>query len=118
MDTEIFIVAIVFFSFVAVVKLVSEHLTRKRIIDAGLVDEKVKFLFRGYGKSHNLNNVKWGMILVAIGIPFLWHEMAPYRVSGESVIGMALILAGLAFVIYYFISKSHLDNFEDNNQQS
>ena len=117
MDTEIFVVAIVFSAFVMVVKLFTEYLTRKRLIDAGLVDEKVKFLFRGYGKRHNLNNVKWGMILVAIGIPFLWHEMAPYRVSGESVIGMALILAGLAFVIYYFISKNQLDKVEDNNQQ-
>ena len=118
MDTEIFVVAIVFSAFVMVVKLFTEYLTRKRLIDAGLVDEKVKFLFRGYGKRHNLNNVKWGMILVAIGIPFLWHEMAPYRVSGESVIGMALILAGLAFVIYYFISKNQLDSAKDNNQQS
>ena len=116
MDTEIFVVAIVFFSIVMIVKLFTEYLTRKRLIDTGLVDEKVKFLFKGYGKSHNLNNVKWGMILVAIGIPFLWHEMAPYRVSGESVIGMALILAGLAFVIYYFISKRHLDSDDDNNQ--
>lgn len=117
MDTEIFVVAIVFFSFVAIIKIFTDYLTRKRLIDAGLVDEKVKFLFRGYGKSHALNNVKWGMILVAIGIPFLWHEMAPYHVSGESVIGMALILAGLAFVIYYFISKNYLDKLEDNTQQ-
>ncbi len=116
MDTEIFVVAIVFTAIVMVVKLFTEYLTRKRLIDTGLVDEKVKFLFRGYGKGHNLNNVKWGMILVAIGIPFLWHEMAPYRVSGESVIGMALILAGLAFVIYYFISKSHLESADNNNQ--
>jgi len=118
MDTEIFVVAIVFSAFVMIIKLFTEYLTRKRLIDAGLVDEKVKFLFRGYGRSNSLNNVKWGMILVAIGIPFLWHEMAPYRVSGESVIGMALILAGLAFVIYYFISKNQLDNVEDNNQQN
>ena len=117
MDTEIFVVAIVFSAFVMVVKLFTEYLTRKRLIDAGLVDEKVKFLFRGYGRSNSLSNIKWGMILVAIGIPFLWHEMAPYHVSGESVIGMALILAGIAFVVYYFISKNQLDNVEDNNQQ-
>ena len=116
MDTEIFVVAIVFFSVIMIIKLATDYFTRKRLIDTGLVDEKVKFLFKGYGKSHTLNNIKWGMILIAIGIPFLWHEMAPYRVSGESVFGMALVLAGVATLVYYFIAKSHLESADDNNQ--
>lgn len=117
MDTEIFVVAIVFSAFVMIIKLFTEYLTRKRLIDAGLVDEKVKFLFSGYGRSNSLNNVKWGMILMAIGISFLWHQLAPYRVSGEMVLGMACFLAGTALLIFHFISKSQLKNTEDNNQQ-
>jgi hypothetical protein len=116
METEIFVVAIVFFSVVYMIKLFTDYLTRKRLIDTGLVDEKVKYLFAGYAKVHSLNNIKWGMILIAIGIPFLWRELAPYHVSGESVMGMGLILAGLAFVIFHFLTKSHFEKKADNNQ--
>ena len=75
---------------------------RKKLIEKGLVDKNVKYLFK-YG-SPAQSSLKWGMVLVGIGIAIIIGRLVPYRWSDEVTVSAIFILAGLALIIYYIIS--------------
>ena len=103
----VMIVFVIFASAAFVIKVVSDNRIRRRIVESGQVDEKIKYL---YFKSGNkmfdpLSNVKWGMVLVGIGLALLLGQMFPYDITETMTIGFMFLFAGIAFLIYYFIQK-------------
>jgi len=60
-------------SFAVIIKIMLDARTRNKLIDKGLVDEKVKYLFSRYHgpEQRKLSNLKWGMVLVGIGLAAL-----------------------------------------------
>ena len=101
----IIIVPVVFFSFVAIIKIVSDNWLRRKIIDKGLVKEDLKYLSTVGYSSQPLSSMKWGMALVGIGLALMVPELFS-SVTDETLVGLMFIFAGLAFLIYYFIAKS------------
>jgi len=101
--------AVVFGSIIIIVKFLTEYFLRRRLIDKGLVDEKVKYLFADAGMTHLLSNIKWGLILVAIGLALFWKQISPYRVEDETILGLMFLLGGIGFLVYYFIAKNHIE---------
>ncbi len=94
---------VVFGFFFLIIKQLTEFWTRKRLIDKGMVDEKVKFLYTGGARGHALNNLKWGMILIGVGMAALLSYWFPDYIYEGGTVGLMLILGGLAFIIYYFM---------------
>ena len=107
--------SVVFGSIVLIVKFLTEYFTRRRLIDKGLVDEKVKYLFADAGLTHLLGNIKWGLILVAIGVALFWKQISPYYIEDTTVFGLMFILGGIGFLVYYFIAKSHIEKRRKDN---
>ena len=107
--------SVVFGSIIIVVKFLTDYFTRRRLIDKGLVDEKVKYLFADAGMNHLLNNIKWGLILVAIGVALFWKQISPYYIEDTTVFGLMFILGGIGFLVYYFIAKSHIEKRRKDN---
>jgi hypothetical protein len=105
--TGVLIVFVIFSSIAFVIKVISDNRIRRRIIESGQVDEKVKYLyFKSGRKLHDpLSNVKWGMVLVAIGLALLLGQLFPYDITEMMTIGFMFLFAGIAFLIYYFIQK-------------
>ena len=116
MSSDVLEMLVVFTSFVLIAKIITDYATRKRLIDKGLVDEKVKYLFSDVGATHLLSNIRWGLILVAIGAALFWKQVSPYRVEDETVFGLMFVLGGIGFLVYYFIAKSHLDKRRRDGQ--
>lgn len=107
MDLE-FLVPIAFFlSVVWIVKIVSDNRVRQRLVEKGQVDEKVRFLYESNPRLSHLSNVKWGLLLVAIGLGLFVDMVAP-GISDASKFGVVFVLAGVAFLIYYVIAKHYL----------
>jgi hypothetical protein len=106
---EVFQMLIVFGAIVLSIKYIIEYALRKRLIDKGLVDEKVKYLFADSGVTQLLSNIKWGFLLVAIGIALLWREFADFDVEDSTVFGVMFLLMGIGFLVYYFIAKSYVE---------
>lgn len=104
----ILITGIVFFSFVAIIKILSDNRLRNRLVDKGIVDENIKYLFQPKQTPQPLAAVKWGMILVAIGLALLLVQALPDTFEEEGAFGMVLLLAGVALFIYYFIANRKL----------
>jgi len=110
--TGVLIVFVIFSSVAFVIKVISDNRIRRRIIESGQVDEKVKYLYFKSGKRalEPLSSVKWGMVLVAIGLALLLGQMFPYDITEMMTIGFMFLFAGFAFLIYYFIQKGKTED--------
>jgi len=107
---------IVFFGVVAyIVKIILENATRRKLIDKGMVDENVKYLYADVPETRILSALKWGMVAIAIGLAIFVGQMVPSALREEVTIGCMFIFGGLALVIYYAVSKKMLDKAKEEN---
>ena len=107
---------IIFFGVTAyIVKIILDHQTRKKLIEKQMLDEKVKYLYADRPESRVLSNLKWGMILIGIGIAVFVGQIAPPELQEEVTIGGMFVLAGLGLVIYYLFANKLVKKFEDKN---
>ena len=105
--TGVLIVFIIFSAAAFVIKVVSDNRIRRRLIESGQLDEKVKFLTLNSGRrpADPLSSVKWGMVMIGIGLALLIGQLFPYDVTEEMTFGLMFLFAGIAFLIYYNIQK-------------
>ena len=105
-DMAVMIVMPVFFGFIyLVVKLLSDNRIRHKLIDKDMVGENIKHLYmrpEDYGVPSAL---KWGMVLIAVGLAFLVGQLVPYSMKGEMTVAGVFFFAGLGLVFYYFIAR-------------
>ena len=101
-----------------IVKIIVENSTRKKLINKGLVDENLKYLFPDRLKSQPLSSLKWGMVCIAIGIALFVGQMAPPDLVEEVTIGAMFVLAGLALVVYYPIASRMLKKSKEEGDQT
>jgi len=113
--TPIFITGIVFLSISFVIKVISDNRIRRRLIESGKIDEQVQFLYMHPDKKESspLSSLKWGLVLVALGLALFVGQFLPYEMEGEGTIGTMFLFSGIAFLIYYFVSKKE-NSKEDN----
>lgn len=104
MNSEIIIAPAFFVAFVYMIKVLSDNWVRKKLIEKGLVDENVKYLYSGTNQTQAA--LKWGMALIAIGAAILLGQLAPYDVREELTISGMFIFPGIALILYYFVARS------------
>jgi hypothetical protein len=114
---EAMIPVAMFIVFAAIVKFIVDSSTRKKLIEKGLVDEKVKHLFPDKPKVQPLSSLKWGLVCIGIGIALFIGRLAPYDLREEITIGAMFVLAGLGLVIYYPIASRRLKKSKEENEQ-
>ncbi|MFQ5708751.1 MAG: DUF6249 domain-containing protein [bacterium] len=113
----IIIVPVIFFSFVALVKIISDNAVRRKLIEKGLVDENVKHLYVNSLEQQVPASLKWGMVLVAIGAAILIGQMFPRSFSDEATVSGMFIMAGLALIAYYFVASNMVRRSRSRNAE-
>ncbi len=104
---DVFPVLVIFPTFAMMLKWYLDYLTRKRLIDKGLVDEKIKYLYFDTAERYAPASLKWGLVSLFIGAGLLIIKTLPYRFQeGEAILGVMLIAAGLGLLLYYFIANA------------
>ena len=105
------ITAVVFFAFYHIIKLISDHLLRRKLIKAEQY-ERVGILEAPKPTNDEVNkypSLKWGLVAFMAGLGFIiievlraTTELINYR---EAVlpIGILLVFVSLGFLIYFFI---------------
>ena len=92
------------------VKAVSENRIRAKLIEKGMVDEKIKLLFAPSQAAESASSLKWGLVLIAVGVAFMFafaiQSWVPHGIRGEITAGAVFSMAGLAMIIYYAIARS------------
>lgn len=106
----IIIVPVIFFSIVAIVRIISDNVVRRHVIEKGLMDENVKHLFARSSSDNVPGSLKWGMVLIAVGAAILVGQFVPYAIKEEITISGMFIMGGLALILYYFIASKMMKN--------
>jgi hypothetical protein len=110
---------VVFFGVVAyVIKIILENAIRRKLIDKGMVDENVKYLYMDKPTSQTLSALKWGMVAIGIGVAIFIGQMVQYDLREEVTIGCMFIFGGLALVIYYPIANRMLQKHKQENSHT
>jgi hypothetical protein len=112
MQSEVIVTAIIFFAAFNIIKLISEHLLKRKLIKAEQY-EKVGILEPTKPMNEEANkypSLKWGLVALMTGLGFILIEvlrqvnpsMINYR---EAVlpIGIVMVFVSLGFLIYFFI---------------
>ncbi len=110
---DVIALAIVFFAIYQSIKLISDHLLRRKLIKAEQYD-KVGILEHPKPDSDEANrypSLKWGLVAFMSGIGFVIIEILKaktdlidqYYRNAVLPIGIILISASLGFLIYFFI---------------
>ena len=108
----------VFGGFYFIIKLCLDYSMRRKLINKGMVDERVKYLFEDYAKVGAMANIKWGMVLLGIGLALIFGQFAPYTLGDEGMFGLMFIFAGLGFLIYYFYASKKLKESQQDRNRS
>lgn len=98
------------------IKILLEAKTRHKLIDKGMVDEKIKLLFPKPPETHSAS-LKWGMVLLGVGIAFLVGQFLPEDISEGVTVSTAIIMAGLGLLIFYAIRGKATPNDRGNPPQ-
>lgn len=114
MGSDVFVLLIIFGSITAIVKIISDNRIRRMLIEKGDIDENIKYLFTDKNAYAVPTSLKWGMVLVALGLAFLVSQFLPVRHDEAMLFALLFIFGGAALVAYYFIGKKML---EKQNQQ-
>ena len=88
-----------------VVKTFLDYRVQRLIIEKNLVDEKLTHLFNKPVLKDGISSIKWGLVLIGMGLGFLARQFWPDIFTEEGTAGLIFLLGGIGFIIYYLISK-------------
>lgn len=104
---EILVPIVGFIVFYYIVSVISDNRLRRLIVEKGEVNENLKELFASRRRSIPSVSLKWGLVLLAVGLAlFLANFLAHLGIgSDELTFGLMFIFGGAAMVAYYFIAE-------------
>jgi len=103
---DVFPVLVIFPTFGLMLKWYLDYRTRKHLIEKGLVDEKVKFLQFNKMEHFAPSSLKWGLVLLFVGVAIVILRVVSAYVPDEVVLGTMLIAAGLGLLVYYIVADA------------
>ncbi|MDZ7263999.1 MAG: hypothetical protein ONB16_05400 [candidate division KSB1 bacterium] len=103
--TEDLIPIVFFIMVVAIVKIISDNKIRRLAIEKGLVDQNLRSMFEERFEARVPAALKWGFVLVGIGLAIVIGRMFPDYMTEQVTIGCIFLFAGLGLVAYYFVAK-------------
>ena len=114
MSSDVLVVFIVFGSNHYVIKMLSDNRLRRLIVQQGEVNENVKYLFSNKFSLAVPPSLKWGMVLIAIGLAIVVAKIvdAFARVDDSLTFALMFIFGGVALIIYYRIGTRMLKESE------
>ena len=108
MDME-FLVPIAIFGVIGfVIKTLSDNNVRKHLIDKGVSGEDAGKILPSVLEGSLPSSLKWGMVLIAIGLSFFIGELVPARDQELVTAAVMFISAGTGLLVYYAIGSKML----------
>jgi hypothetical protein len=112
---NVLIPAVVFFGMYHIIKLISEHMLKRKLIKAEQYD-KPGILEPPKSASEESNkypSLKWGLVALMTGIGFIiievMRQINPTLIDYHNAvlpIGILLVFVSLGFLIYFFIMNN------------
>jgi hypothetical protein len=111
MDVTGTIAIVFFFSTLVIIWggfILTRHKERAMMIERGLKAEEIQSLYsRSAWRTNPLSSLKWGIIILAIGIAALFgmYLHANFYVEEGVIPGLMAAFGGAGLIIFYFIAK-------------
>ncbi len=106
----VFILGVIGYFILELVKVVSENRLRQKLVDKGMVDEKSKLLLESRLPVQTDGALKWGIVLIGVGLAFMFafgiQRWLPAAIHEEVTAGAVFFMAGLGMIIYYIIARN------------
>ena len=103
---QIIIVPVVFLTFYSMLKIFFEYRLKRSLVEKGLVKEGQLLVAAAPG-FQPLVSVKWGLVLIGIGLAVLLGQLFPREISETAMMGMIFLFAGVGFLVFYAMAKRH-----------
>jgi hypothetical protein len=100
----VLILWVIFWGITAVIREASHSKIRQQIVDKGLNNVNVQNLFPPLPFFRIHSSLKWGILLIGVGLVLLVRHLVPIEVSDEATIGAMLVVAGVCLLVFYFIA--------------
>lgn len=91
-----------------VIKVLSDNVTKRKLIEKGVVDENIKYLYDQPG-SRITATLKWGMVMIGIGLAIIIAYLFGYDIEDEITFALLFIFAGLGLLFFYIIANKKSD---------
>ncbi|UCF78036.1 MAG: hypothetical protein JSW03_07935 [Candidatus Eiseniibacteriota bacterium] len=88
-----------------IVKTLSDNKIKRRLIEKGVVDDKLASLLDERPELRVLSVLKWAFVLIGIGLAVIAGRLAPDYYSREYMMGFMFLFAGIGLVLYYAIAR-------------
>lgn len=88
------------------VKVMTDYMLKKKMIDKGFVNEETQAIFKQQAKevaSNKFASLKWGLITLFAGLALIVMEYIPTSPESPLPYGMLAVALSLGFLIYYFL---------------
>ncbi|MBN2008691.1 hypothetical protein JW960_05055 [candidate division KSB1 bacterium] len=102
---EFFIPIVLFMCVAFIIKVISDNRVRKAAIDHGQINENIKYLYSQNWENAVPSSLKWGIVLIFMGLAFLLIQFVPDFDSDKLTAAILFIMAGLGFIAYYALGK-------------
>lgn len=102
-----FLIPITLFAVIAyIIKVISDNRLRHKLIEKGEIDENVKLIYSARMEQKGLSSLKWAFVLIGLGLALFIGQLFSAYFTEEMTVGMMFLLAGIGFLLYYFIEKN------------
>jgi len=96
----------VFAIIAAIITAFLNYRLKKRILDAGPVDENALKLIPAFPRM-NTEMLKWGVILLFAGLGLIVLEFIPYDVEHSPLpYGIETVFIAIGFLVYFYMVKN------------
>lgn len=104
MDLSILIPITLFICVVVAIKIVAETRLRRRLAETHASDELVKGMLTADEQARRLSALKWGLVLVLVGLAFGLIDWLGLGEENPATYGLLLGAAGLGMLGYHLAS--------------
>ena len=96
-----------FFAFIlGITKVLSDNWTKRKLIEARVSDDVIRTLFRKESDPEMFAALKWGIVLVALGLGLIVSQYRPSGFEEPLAWGVVLVFGGAGLLAYYAIARA------------
>lgn len=103
-ESPVLISAAFFWLIAAVTKIISDNATKRRLLEARVSEDVVRALFRKGYDPEMFSALKWGLVLLALGVGLMITGVLSVRLSDPLALGVMLMCAGGGLLAYYLVA--------------
>jgi len=100
------------FTTIGVIKGITSYRLRRRMIEAGLINEEAMELLNDGAKENYYTSLKWGLILFFSGIGLIVINSMDFYYDSTAAYGIVITAASLGFLVYFVFMKREIGKEE------